>query len=70
MTKWELGQDIIAIQDLICDKYPDILNHYPECAKRLHEIRLDVGDLFSDFNDHSFGIMDRSNQLTQKVKDK
>jgi len=59
MTKWELGQDLIFIQDTICDKYPEILKHHPECAKRLHQIKLDVGDLFQKYNDHSFSILDR-----------
>ena len=61
LTMYEIGQDLIAIQDIICDKYPDILNSAPECAVRLHKIKLAVGDLFRDFNDHPFEIMDNKN---------
>ncbi len=57
MTKWELGQDLIAIADLIFEAEDEMKEIHPEVASRLRLVRALVGDIFKDHNDHGFGIL-------------
>lgn len=59
MTKWEIGQDLIAINDFIAEKAVDIADSDPMLAMKLQKIRAEVGELFNENNDHTFGIFDR-----------
>ena len=59
MTKWELGQDLIAISDDMAEKIYDMGKAgHKELAIRLDIIRAQIGDLFNEHNDHGFGIFD------------
>ena len=59
MTKWEIGQDLIAISDYISEKEVDIRKSgNKKLANKLRVIRMLVGDLFNENNDHDFGILD------------
>lgn len=61
MTKWEIGQDLIAISDHIGEKIYDMKDKdYPELIKGLRIIQAQVGELFNKYNDHDFGIFDNS----------
>jgi hypothetical protein len=61
MTKWELGQDLIAIADYINEKEVDMMKDgHARLANQLKIIRLQVGELFNDNNDHGFLIPDSS----------
>lgn len=57
MTKWEIGQDLIAIADYITEKEVDLLKEgHTRLANQLKVIRMQVGELFKDNNDHDFTI--------------
>lgn len=59
MTKWEIGQDIIKINDAMCEVVTELReNGHGVISNRLNTIRALVGDLFNDCNDHTFGIFD------------
>lgn len=61
MTKWEIGQDLIDISDMIGEKELEIRKSNKIIADRLRLVRLMVGDLFEDNNDHDFSILNSSN---------
>jgi hypothetical protein len=57
MTKWDEGQNLIVIADCIFD-IEDVIRKSgnAELAEKLRNIRLSVGDLFLENNDHVFSI--------------
>jgi hypothetical protein len=66
LTKWELGQDLIAISDYIGNKEKDIRDSgNTKLANQLRVIRILVGDLFIENNDHEFGIINSSSDLVE-----
>jgi len=68
MTKWELGQDLIAINDDIAEKIYDMNKAgHTELAIKLDLIRAQVGDLFNEYSDHAFGVFD-SNSLVNLIR--
>lgn len=68
LTKWELGQDLIQINDLVFEIAREFTDcGHPELAIQLDLVRARVGDLFNENNDHSFGIFD-SASLVALVK--
>lgn len=60
MTKWEIGQDLIAISDFIGEKEAELRSNKDNArlANQLRLIRLQVGELFNDNNDHQFRLPD------------
>ena len=61
MTKWEIGQILIAINDDIADKIYDLnQDGHKRLAIKLDLIRAQVGDLFNEDgnSDHAFGVFD------------
>ena len=59
MTKWEIGQDLIFINDMIAEKIYDFNKSGQEkLAIKLDIIRASIGDLFNENNDHEFGVFD------------
>lgn len=61
MTKWEIGQDLIAINDFMGEKVVDFRNAgETELAEKVNELRAEIGELFNQNNDHGFGIFDKS----------
>lgn len=66
LTNWEIGQDLIAISDLINDKVDELdAQTHGDLIKELERCQAQVGDLFDKYNDHSFGIFN-----TQHFKEK
>jgi hypothetical protein len=64
MTKWEIGQDLIAISDFIYEKRQDIKDSGNlELNAKLSVIQAQIGDLFNENNDHAFGIFDSKNLI-------
>ena len=62
LTKWEIGQDLIAISDYIAKRRSDFRdNGHTKLADQLMLIQMQVGELFNANNDHDFGIIDASN---------
>jgi hypothetical protein len=61
MTRWEIGQDLIAISDYIAEKEVEFRREkHTVLADKMRLIRMHVGDIFNDNNDHSFKILDSS----------
>lgn len=58
MTKWEIGQELIAISDFIGDRRVEIAETIPQLSRELYKIQQQVGDLFNEYNNHDFGIID------------
>lgn len=61
LTKWEIGQELIAISDYIGEKRVELKeNGHARLADQLKLIQAQVGELFNDNNDHSFNILNAS----------
>ena len=62
LTKWEIGQELIAISDYIGEKRVELKDQgHTRLANQLMVIQMQVGELFNDNNDHGFGIIDADN---------
>lgn len=69
MTKWEIGQDLIKISDVIHDIETDFRMHgHIKLANQLRLISAQVGELFNQNNDHAFGIPDSDMIAPKKTK--
>lgn len=71
MTKWEIGQDLIYLNDEIAEKVYDLnKSGHEELAIKLDLIRARIGDLFNENNDHCFGIYDSDSVASLILKGK
>lgn len=69
MTKWEIGQDLIYISDIIGEKIYDMNKEgHIDLAIELDLIRAKIGDIFNKYNDHDFGIFDTNSLVTLIAK--
>lgn len=56
MTKWDEGQILIKAHDTLAECAEELLPTQPEFAKILHEMALDIGSMFNEFESHKFGL--------------
>lgn len=56
LTDWEVGQDLIAMQEEILERVGDFKDSHPEAYKVALKAALDIGDFFNGFGSHGFGI--------------
>lgn len=62
LTKWEIGQDLIAASDYLAEKIDDIkADISEEDLKTLNYALALIGNVFNNNNDHKFGIYDSTN---------
>ena len=62
LTKWEIGQELLAISDDIGEVRQEFTaNGLLDLSEKLAVIQAQIGDLFNDNNDHVFGIFDSTN---------
>lgn len=66
LTNWEVGQDLISMQDEILERIGEFKESHPEAYKVARKAALDIGDYFNKFGSHSFLIAshDEPTQLT------
>lgn len=58
MTKWEIGQELIAISDFIGKVEVELRENDKDLlSNQLRIMRMQIGDLFEKNNDHDFGII-------------
>lgn len=68
LTKWEIGQDLIAVSDYFAENHSDICDQLTaQDNDKLLKARALIGDVFNnENNDHSFGIYDTESYLSKK----
>ena len=57
LTDWEVGQELIAITDYMCDHSRDFKHSHPEIYEMILEARKTIGDKFNSIKTHSFGLL-------------
>lgn len=58
LTKWEIGQELIAISDCMAEKIYEFEDG--ELIEKLQKMRAEIGEEFNKLKSHDFGIYDIS----------
>lgn len=63
LTNWEVGQELIAIQDEIFGRIGKFKMSHPEAHNVARKAALDVGDYFNALGSHGFKIASHAEDL-------